>query len=180
MTKKLLKQKVGEMINSGKAKQEIFEELIAQGENLSTVASLIASHHNKQRYEENYWKINILVWMMLILGLLQSLSAYTQGLETSTTYAWILAIIGASIPLLYAYGFYKNKLIAYNLFIIGIFIGIIWNLATIFDAPTTITAVNLLIEISLIAYVWYVRACLFPDIRILSPKKVNGQYSFDG
>lgn len=180
MNKKELRQTIGKMIDIGKSKQEIFEELSSKGENTSTVARLIALHPNKQRYEDNYGKINILITAMFFLALFNAFNGHSVGLKFGSTYAWVLTFLGALAPLLYAYGFFKNYANAYNIFIILGSIELLRSLIAFFDMPLPIVVVSadLAFNVLFMVFVWYLRSRLFPDIYILGPKKINQHYVF--
>lgn len=178
MNKKELKQKIEEMINSGKSKEETFQRLVAKGENTRTVATLIASYQNLNNYEKNYSKVNTLITVMFIWALFNAFSGYFAGLEISIPYAWFMAFIAAIIPLMYAYGFYKNHVKAYNIFIALGLVSIGFVLLSFMKLPFKEAAISLTVNIVMLAHVWYVRSLLFPDFYILGPKKVNGQYVF--
>jgi hypothetical protein len=178
MNNKELKHTIAKMIDSGKPKQEIFQALIAKGENISTVANLLASHPSQHAYEQNHKKINILIAFMFIWALISAPNGYITGLKTSIEYGWTLAFLSFLVPLLYAYGFYKNYAKAYNIFITIGLISIFFGFAKLFKLPNADTYISLCFNTLLLVYAWYLRTQLFPDFFILSPKKVNGQYAF--
>ena len=178
MNKSELKQTIASMVDSGKKKQDIFQTLIANGENKSTVANSIASHPNQHSYKQNHKKINILIAAMFIWALFNAPNGYFIGIKTSSSYAWSLAFISALIPLLYAYGFYKNYAKAYNIFLALGLISLFIGLTRFLKLPNIEVIITICFNITLLAYVWYVRSQLFPDFFILGPKKVNGQYVF--
>ncbi len=178
MNKKELKQTITEMVDSGKPKQDIFQALIDNGENTRTVANLVASLPSQHRYKKNQKKINILIGAMFIWALISAPNGYITGLKTSIEYGWTLAFLSFLVPLLYAYGFYKNYVKAYNILITIGLISIFFGFAKLFKLPNADTYISLCFNTLLLVYAWYLRTRLFPDFFILSPKKINGQYAF--
>ncbi|HEX5337932.1 MAG TPA: hypothetical protein VFW53_05815, partial [Gallionella sp.] len=90
---------------------------------------------------------------------------------------WIIGAIVASIPLLFAWGFYKNHAGAYNAYILLAIIQLPKQFSGFADSPVA-TAIGLAVGAGLLIFVWYVRQKLFPDFAFTAPKKVKGQYVF--
>jgi hypothetical protein len=177
MNKKELKQKVAELISAKKSKDEVYKILTEQGENVSLVAYFIASNPNHIAYEVNYKKINILITFMFILALIGALNGYLVGLKYGTIYALFGALLGALFPLFIAYGFYKNDVLAYNIYILLSIVQLPQALGAIIKSPVG-ASIWLVIILAILAFVWHLRSRLFPDFKFIWPRKVNGQYVF--
>lgn len=177
MNKKEIKQKVAELINAKKSKDEIYKILTEQGENVSLVAYFIASNPNQIAYEQNYKKINILITFMFILALIGALNGYLVGLKYGSLFALFGAPLGALLPLFIAYGFYKNNVRAYNAFILLSLVQLPQALADIIKIPV-VASIWLVIILTVLAFVLHVRSRLFPDFKFIGPRKVNGKYVF--
>jgi hypothetical protein len=177
MTKKEIKQKVSELMGVNTSKRDVFKMLIEQGENASLVAYYIASSPNEIIYGQYYKKVNILIAIMFIKSLLGALNGYFVGLKYSSIAALFAALLGALFPLLFAYGFYKNDVRAYNIYILLILAQLPLLLVDIIKSPVG-ASIWLVIILAILAFVWHVRSRLFPDFKFIGPKKVNGQYVF--
>ncbi len=177
MTKKEIKQEISELMRVNTSKHEVYKTLTEQGENASLVAYYIASTPNEIIYGQNYKKVNILIAIMFIKSLLGALNGYFVGLKYGSIAALFAALLGALFPLLFAYGFYKNDVRAYNIYILLTLAVLPQALIEITREPV-IASFCLVIILAVLAFVWYVRSCLFPDFKFIWPRKVNGQYVF--
>lgn len=177
MDKKEIKQKVAELLNSGKSKSEVFKTLSGGVVKDNQLALFIASHPNKYLYENHYKKINILIWIMLIQALFAALLGFGIGSKVGPIAMWGLAALIALIPLLFAYGFYKNHAGTYNAYILLTIIQLPKMFTGIAKTPVA-SAISIAIGLSILGYVWHVRSLLFPDFTFITPKKIKGQYVF--
>lgn len=177
MNKKEIKAKVTELLLSGVAKMEVFTQLSGQGVKDKHLAYFIASHADLNRCTEHDRKVNVIIGLMGIQAVFAFLLCLAIGVKIGPNAKWIIAGLAALIPLLFAWGFYKNNVGTYNAFI---FLSII-QLPKAFQGFTkspTASSIGIAIGIGMIAYVWYVRGKLFPDFAFITPRKINGQYVF--
>ena len=108
MDKKKIKQQVTELLNSGTQKNDVFKALSGGAAKDNQLALLIASHPNPQLYNQYNRKITTLVIIMLIQALFAARIGFGLGAEIGPIATWVLAFICAIIPLILAFGFYKN------------------------------------------------------------------------
>jgi len=83
-----------------------------------------------------------------------------------------------SIPLMFAWGFYKHRVGAYNAYIILTITQLPRSLGDFAHSPVAST-IGLAIGLGILGYVWFVRHKLFPDFAFVTPRKVKGQYAFE-
>ena len=118
--------------------------------------------------------IAILLVQLLIVWAVCFLYAATQG----GTGVWVfIAALSTLIAGSFIYGFYKNKVLAYNIYILLTITQLPQSLKGFADAPGS-TAIGLGVTLAVLAYVYYVRYKLFPDYSFIWPNKVKGQYVF--
>jgi hypothetical protein len=178
MDKKEIKKKVNELIASGVPKSDVFEQLSGQGAKDNQLALFIASYADPRLCVEYDGKVSILVTLMLIQSLLGFFAGYGIGASMGPIAQWIFGVMVAFIPLLFALGFYKHFAGTYNAYILLTIIQLPKQIAGLATAPAAATAIALLVNLGILAYVWYVRKKIFPDFGLFSPKKSNGQYVF--
>jgi hypothetical protein len=177
MDKKEIKRKASEMLNAGKPKSEVFKALSGGSVKDNQLAFFIASHPNHNLYEEHYKKVNGLISIMFLQALFTALLGFGIGSKIGPTAAWVVAALCALIPLLFAFGFYKNHAGTYNAFILLTIIQFPNMVAGITQTPI-VTGIGIAIGLSILGYAWYVRSLLFPDFTFITPKKIKGQYVF--
>ncbi|MDR3053939.1 MAG: hypothetical protein LBU53_00830 [Zoogloeaceae bacterium] len=179
MTKKEIKNRVKELLASGVAKAEVFEQLRNQGVKDNKLAFFIATYVDPIRCNEHSGKVNVLVALMLILALFAFVSGWQLGAQSGA--ALPVAIIAGIIPLAFAFGFYRNAAGAYMAYILlqaatigRTFSG--WRAG--FTAEPVVTCIGIAVTVGLFLYVAYVQYKLFPDLVIFSARKSQGQYVF--
>lgn len=179
MNKKEIKARVSELLSSGTAKSEVFAQLSGQGIKDSRLAYFIAAHPDAARCDEHSGKVKVLIAIMLVQALIVFLLGFGIGAKIGPNAKWIVAALITLIPLLFAWGFYKNLVGTYNAYI---FLTIIQfpKLFEGFSSDPIATSIVLAINISILAFVWYVREKIFPDFAFITPKKVKGKYAFSG
>lgn len=178
MDKKKIKQQVTKLLNSGTQKNEVFKTLSDGATKDNQLALLIASHPNPQLYNQYHRKITALVTIMFIQALLAARIGFGIGAGIGPTATWVFVFICAIIPLLLAFGFYKNHAGSYNAYIILTIIPLPKMTIEIFFKQNSTGIIILAINIALLAYVWHTRSLLFPDFSFINPKKIKGQYVF--
>jgi len=177
MDKKEIKRKVSELLNAGNAKNEVFKALSDGHVKDNQLALFIASHPNQLLYEEHYKKVNGLITIMFLQALFAALLGLGIGSKMGPTAAWVVAALCALIPLLFAFGFYKNHAGTYNAYILLTIIQLPKMFTGITATPVA-TGIGIAIGLSMLGYTWYVRSLLFPDFTFITPKKIKGQYVF--
>lgn len=179
MNKAEIKSKVDELLSSGVAKSEVFAQLSGQGAKDSQLAYFIASYPDPVRCDEHSGKVNVLITLMLIQALIAFLLGFGIGAKIGPNAKWIVGALIALIPLLFAWGFYANRVGTYNAYMLLSIVQLPKSFEGFSSAPF-VSSIALAIGIGLIAYVWYVREKIFPGFAFTTPKKVKGQYVFVG
>ena len=177
MNKKETKAKVTGLLLSGVAKSEVFTQLSGQGVSDRQLAYFIAAHADPRLCAEHESSVNNLIALILIQAVIAFLFGLGIGAKIGPNAKWIIAGLSAFIPLLFAWGFYYHRVGAYNAYIL---LSII-QLPKQIDGFTTnpiASSIGLIIGISMLVFVWYVRTKLFPDFTFITPKKIKGQYVF--
>lgn len=179
MKKPEIKSKVSQLLSSGTAKAEVFAQLSGQGVKDSQLAHWIASYPDPLRCELHSGKVNALITLMFISAAIGFLLGYGIGREIGPNAKWVVAALAALIPLLFAWGFYSNRVGAYNGYILLAIVQLPRSFDGFMSSPVA-SSIGIAITIGLTAYVWYVRDKVFPGFLFLAPKKVKGKYVFGG
>lgn len=177
MNKNEIQAAVIDMLGSGMGKTEVFAKLSGQGMKDSRLAYMVASYADPARCDEHDRKVNILITIMFIQAVIAFLMGFSIGAQIGPNAKWVVSGLIAAIPLLFAWGFYRHKVGAYNIYIVLTIIQFPRSLDGFASNPV-INGIALAINLAVLAYVMYVRQKLFPDFIFISPKKVKGQYIF--
>jgi len=177
MNKKEVQAKVRELLIAGTPKEKVFEQLAGQGVKDRQLAYFIASYADQDHCDDHGNKIDFLVTVMFIEAMIAFFVGYGIGSEIGPNAKWILGSLGALMPLLFGYGFYKNRVGAYNAYIFLSILQIPRSFEGFSSSPVA-TSIAIGVNVAVLAYVWYVRSKLFPDFAFMSPKKIKGEYVF--
>lgn len=175
MTKNEIKARVIECLSSGVSKSATFEKLSGQGVKDSQLAYLIASYPNQNQCAAQDKKIDALILIMFVQALLVAIIGYSIGAKIGPNAKWIFSGIMMLIPLLFAWGFYKHRVGAYNAYILLSIVQLPQMFKGFSETPVG-TSIGVAISISTLALVYFVRWKIFPDFAWLSPVKVKGKY----
>ncbi|WP_321899886.1 hypothetical protein [Paraburkholderia heleia] len=178
MNRKDLRQKVDELISSGIPKSEVFSRLSGNDVGDRTLAYAIAAHIDPRRCEAHRWRIRILLVFAYVEVAFAFLVCLGAGMKLSPLAGLAAAIGGASLTFLFAWGFQRNNVAAYNAYLI-LTIGQAPNQLNNLSHAPMITGIRLAIGVGMYAYVWTLRKRLFPDVVFIGPRKVDGVYVFD-
>lgn len=178
MKSKEIKAKVSGLLSSGIAKSEVFAQLAGQGVRDSRLAYIIAAHVYPHRVGAHDRKVNGVITLMFLQALVAFAMGYTYGARIGQNAAWILGALSAAIPLLFVWGFFTNRVGAYNAYIVLSLIQTPKGFSD-FTASPIMSSINIAIGLSMLACVWFVRTKLFPDFGFVTPKKIKGQYIFE-
>jgi len=177
MNKQEVKARIAELISTGVAKSEIFKQLSGQGLKDSKIAYLIAAHADPALCAEHRGKVKLLIGLMVFQSLLCFVGGFFLGAAIGPNAKWIFALICLVIPLLFAWGFYKNFAGAYNGYILLSIVNLPKSLEGFMQDPIS-SFIGLAITIGIVVFVWHVRSKLFPDFALITPKKIKGEYVF--
>jgi hypothetical protein len=172
-----IKQSITQLMTSGVMKPDIYSMLVGQGAREKAVARHLAAYRDTHLRDENRTMLRVLIVVMLI----QAVIAYLLGSALSTGGGhgpgWLWGGLFAAIPLLFALGFYRQVLFAFNAYIALTLIQLPKLLTGITETPTE-SLFAVAINLAILAFVWFVRSRLFPDIGIFGPRKADGNYVF--
>ena len=177
MNKKEIRAKVNDLLSSDVPKSEVFRKLSGQGVKDRQLAHFIASYADPLRCAAHDGKVNIIITLMFIQALIAALLGFSIGAKIGPNAKWIVPLLIASIPLLFAWGFYKYRAGAFNAYILLTIVQLPRSLDGFTSSPIA-SSIGIAINIGMLAYVWYVRDKIFPDFAFISPKKVKGEYIF--
>jgi hypothetical protein len=177
MNKKEALAQVTEMLSAGEKKQAVFSELSGKGVKDRVLAYFIASYADPQRCARNKIHRRIAIAITYIQLALAILAALYIATNMSVAVGLIVGAIGVLFGALFVWGFTKNKASMYTAFIFLSLSQLPRQLQGFMDTPVA-SLVGLAIGVGIVAYVWFVRQRLFPDILVVGPRKVAGQYVF--
>lgn len=177
MNKKEIKNKVNELLASGVAKTEVFAQLSGQGVKDNQLAYYIAAYASPSLTEEYASKVSTLVTLMFIQSLIAFFMGFVIGAKIGPTAQWVFAVLIASIPLLFAWGFYKNYVGAYNAYILLSVVQLPKQFTGISESPIA-TSIGIAVGLGILIFVWYLQRKIFPDFLFVAPKKIKGKYVF--
>ena len=177
MNKNEIQAAVTDMLGKGMGKSAVFAELSGQGVKDSRLAYMVASYADPDRCDAHDRKVNILVTIMFVQAVIAFLMGFAIGAQIGPAAKWVIGGLIAAIPLLFAWGFYRHKVGAYNTYLLLTIIQLPRSLDGFATNPVA-TGIALALNVAVLAYVLYVRQKLFPDFVFVTPKKVKGQYVF--
>ncbi len=165
------------LIESGMRKSEVFFQLSEKGVKDSRLAHFIASHADPVLHDKHEKLNNFAITLMFVQALFALIVGYGLGAQIGPNAKWITAAIIGSIPLLFAWGFYKQFVGAYNAYILLTIINLPKQFEGFTKAPIA-SLIGLGISVFILALVWYLRSKLFPNFGFIAPKKIKGEYVF--
>jgi len=177
MNTREMKSKIKTSISSGLTKSQVFAQLSNPETNVRRLASLIAAHPDPRLRAEHNGKVTILLALMLVQSLLIFFAMVGALGESDSGGKWVVGALIAPIPLLFAWGFYRNVAAAYTIYI-GLAIIQMPKLLEGATSEPISTVIAFALNVAMLAFVWYVRNKLFPDLSFLGPRKLHGQYVF--
>jgi len=179
MNKSEIKLKIKELLSSGVGRSETFDLVSDQGVKDSTVATLIASYAAPLLCKQHRGKVHIAISLMVVQSLLIMAIGFVvvTDIAVSSDFLWVITALVATIPLLFAWGFYKNHAGAYNACLFISCVQAPRALDNFMSSPIG-SSFALAITAILIGFIAYVRWKIFPDIVVFGPRKLKGHYQF--
>lgn len=182
MTKQDIRKQVFQLLDSGMPKAQVFERLSGQGIRDNVLALIIGTYPCQKRYTANEKYINLLMGLMVFYAVIRVIfavdivKANPQLLEQfGVFFTWLLPMISAAVPMLFAWGFYKHRAFFYNFYILFTCLQLSNIHLDQLDAKVVFV---LIFSVATFAYVWWLRARLFPDLFLISPNKQDGKFVF--
>lgn len=161
---------------TGYSKKAVFDTLKGRGIRDAKLALIIAASPDKILYALHETKNSALIWIVLIQT---ALAVWTTYMNLPSEEINIFVVIPAVIGLLFIWGFHTHRLIAYTLFIM---LSLPPCTRTVMEAVMMGDMASGIaggLSVATLAYVWYVRSQLFPDIRMIGVRKDRqGNYLF--
>lgn len=177
MKKNELVKLMQQEFDNGEELQVIYEKYRNEGVKEKTYVFLVASLKSNLLIRKNKAVNNILVVIMFISACFVGLLGYSIGIESGSETPIVWSSI-ALIPLLFMYGFIRVNHQAYLIYII-LSISQLPKLVNDMGEYPIADAVGIVVSLSLIAFVWYVKKIQFPYMGNFGAKKdSNNQYSF--
>lgn len=177
MNKKEINAKVTELLSGNTEKSEVFARLSGQGIKDSQLAYLIASYADPALCMQHERKVNLLVTLISIHAVIVFLIGFGIGAKSGSDAKWLIGGLGASILILFAWGFHTHRVGAYNAWILLSIIQLPKSFNG-FTANPLASTIGISVSIGMLLYVWHVREQLFPDFTFLTPRKLRGRYVF--
>lgn len=177
MTKIEMKTKVYGLLAAGTPKSQVFEQLKGKGVKDKHLARAIASYADPILCNQHKLKLNALIAIMFIQALLGFAFGFTFGMGIGPNAKWVLAGLTATVPLLFAWWFYRHRVTAFHVYIVLAMIQMPSVMKGFTTEPVE-TSFAILVHVGVLAYVCYVRDKLFPDFAFIWLKKLKGEYKF--
>jgi len=163
----------------GESLQNIYEKYKSEDIKEKKWAYFVGALKDKTLIKKHKIANNVLIVLMGLFTILAALSGYAMGLEVTpnTAIYWIAVAI---IPMMFLYGFIKHN---YQTYVAYITLAITQLPKSFSNVGGDIVpdVMGLLISLSTITLVWYLRSKLFPYMGFLGPKKnADKQYLISG
>ncbi|MFP6558267.1 hypothetical protein WJ542_08040 [Paraburkholderia sp. B3] len=177
MKRSEMRTKVAVMLSAGAKKQDVFAELSGQGVKDRALAYLIATHVDPRRCADNKIHRRIVIAIACIQLMLAILLGGYVALNASMAVGVVVGAIGVLFAILFLRGFLTDNATIYTAFIFLSLSQLPRQLQGFSDDPVW-ASIGLGVGVVIIGYVWFVRHRLFPDLAIVSVRKINGKYVF--
>ena len=171
--------RLSNMLAMGMRKQDVFAALCQEGFKEKQAAYLIASHLAPVNAQKNQMHVFLLVAMasiQLLLGLF-SIYSLTEGGHLPIIFTLVAFLLIALICGAFIYGFAKRFLGAFNAYMMLTLVSMPRQMIEFRDDPL-VTLLGLAISVATAGYVMFVRAKLYPDFMLFTPRRIDGKYVF--
>jgi len=177
MNQKEARAEIARLASSGIARSEIYARLSGRGIKDRKLAWLLASYADPRLLEANQKYIGWVVLIACAQTAMGFIDGFGIGEKISVGAGWLVGVATIAFGLLFAWGFYRNKVGAYNAYLLAAIIQLPFQLDDLAGSPLGGT-VEVAIGLALLGYVWWVRNRIFPDFAFMSPRKANRAYVF--
>jgi hypothetical protein len=168
LDKKEIKRQVVQMLEAGRSKTETFQALSGGAVKDKVLAYWIGSHPDPQLLERHAGKIKVL------LGLV---GGYLLGLTISSGFAIVLGLLAGGVPLLFAWGFYRNSAQTYTVYML-LSISQVPRMFKDYAEDPVAVIIGVVTTLAMVFFVAWVKNLLFPDLGFMGSKKIKGQFVF--
>jgi hypothetical protein len=177
MTRSEARAHVQQMLAAGMGRSAVFARLSGHGLKDSRLARLVAGQAHPQVLQAQRPRVKALVGVMLLLAVLTFAMGYLLADQTGPVRRWFVGGLLALVPLLFAWGFHQNRAGAYNAYIFLSVVQLPKQFEGFTETPIA-SSLAIAVSLALLGFVARLRYRLFPDLFLLSPAKVKGQYRF--
>ncbi|PRB45897.1 hypothetical protein CQ009_21670 [Pseudomonas sp. MYb2] len=177
MDRQAIKRRVVEMLEGGHSRSETFKALSGGKVKDRVLAGWIGGRRDPVLRKRHAVKVNILVALMGIWGLLGGIAGLVQINDGGIVMAVAMVLIVGVIPLLFAWGFYQGIAVVYTIYITFTISQIPRELAGFSEEPVS-TLLGVAFILAMVFYAAWVKSLLFPDLAMIGPKKIKGQFVF--
>lgn len=179
MDKKEIKARADHMLEAGRSRSEVFGLLAGRGLKDRALAYHVAAWPAPARVAAQRGKVRVLIGVMALQALLAFVLGFDMGTTMSAGARWTMALLIAAIPLLFAWGFHRNRVGAYNGYILLSVIQLPRQFDGFSDSPVA-SSLAVAVSLAILGFAAVLRYRLFPDFMWMSPRKVRGEYVFAG
>ena len=165
------------MLEGGHSRSETFKALSGGKVKDRVLAGWIGARRDPVLRKRHAVKVNILVALMGIWGLLGGIAGLVQINDGGIAMAVAMVLIVGVIPLLFAWGFYQGIAVVYTIYITFTISQIPRELAGFSEEPVS-TLLGVAFILAMVFYAAWVKSLLFPDLAMIGPKKIKGQFVF--
>lgn len=177
MDKKEIKRQLVEMLDAGRSKTETFKALSGGKVKDRVLAAWIGARPDPGLRARHSLKVTILVVLTCLQALLGAFAGFFLFYEVSVGAALVVTLMVGGIPLLFAWGFYKNIAAFYTVFVL-LTISQMPRMFKGYAEEPVATLIIVAITLALVFYTAWVKTLLFPDLGFIGAKKIKGQFVF--
>lgn len=177
LNKREIKRQVGVMLSAGHSRAETFRALAGGNVKDRVLATWIGAHPDPFLRKRHSVKVNVLVTLMGIMGLLGTVAGLLQINDGGIAMALLMVLIVGVIPFLFAWGFYKGIAVVYTIYITFTISQIPREFVGFSEEPVS-TVLGAVFILAMVLYAAWVKSLLFPDLALIGAKKIKGQFVF--
>lgn len=177
LDKKEIKRQVGAMLAAGHSRAETFKALAGGSVKDRVLATWIGAYPDPVLRKRHSIKVNVLVTLMGIMGLLGAIAGLLQINDGGVAMAILMVLIVGVIPFLFAWGFYKGIAVVYTIYITFTISQIPREFVGFSEEPVS-TVLGAVFILAMVFYAAWVKSLLFPDLALIGAKKIKGQFVF--
>lgn len=176
MSKKDMKKEMQALHDQGQHKMDIFNEFKGKGLKEKELAQIVAQLKDRTLCALYETKNNILITLIFIQTFFVAFASYQIAIQSNFS-PYVFAAVGASIGLLFIYGFYRFSPVAYQVFILLTIIRLPREIEPL-SKGGAVELIAFVVSMCIFIYVWYLKSKLYPDLGLFGAKKSNGVYNF--
>lgn len=172
-----IRQKIEQGTAQGRSKTELFEQLRGQGLSDSKLAHDVAAEPAPALCIAHRSKVRVIVCLMLFQAVLGFLVVFGAGDSRHPFFTFGAGLVLVAINLAFAWGFYSNRIAAYNAYLVLRLLGFHNTIDELIRHPV-VGGILLLYALGVFVFIGMVRSALFPDFALFGVRKIGGSYAF--